>query len=708
LRDYMLTHETIKAAHDAVDQYPQWTPHLTLGYPATPAKGEPGETIRFDRLAVWDGDYEGEEYPMSVAVEEDAPIAEVEEADHTYNAEPIPWNGVLAPEGIPSGDGRRFGEGALEWRDLPIPLLWQKSNGMGHEGAVVVGQINNIWRDGNLLRGSGFFADTPEADEVIGLYAEGHSRGVSVDVDSAEMAVEDEEAQSILFNKGRISAATLCAIPAFAEAYIAIGEWMEPEESLAASGDGPGTVGAEDVPLFKAYDTAARDKMAKDGRAMPDGSYPIADEEDLRNAIQAIGRAKDPEAARAHIKKRAKALGKGDLIPEEWSAPSEPPAEPLFVEGAVVDEVAMVEEMLTRVASALDIPEEMLRFKRGPGWVTDPVATKRIHDYWTKPGEEGYAKIGWGTPGDFRRLRAHLAKYIGPQFLNRTTAQWHHDALGYWPGEKGKPGNPMALGTPAPALHLVASGGWCAPSEWYEDPKLEGPTALTITDDGRVFGHLATWGTCHIGIPGVCVEAPTSPSNYAYMMTGSAQTAEGTEVAVGQITMGTGHASTDRGVSARAAAAHYDNTGTAVADIRVGDDEFGIWVAGAMRPSATEEQRYALRAGALSGDWREIRGYLELVAALAVNVPGFPIPRTAMAASGGHQSALVAAGIVGPTTMAFRVSIPEEGTADDVQGLVMAVADEVEARATRRKRAKCVLDDTKELRVAALLTKMEV
>jgi hypothetical protein len=37
-----------------------------------------------------------------------------------------------------------------------------------------------------------------------------------------------------------------------------------------------------------------------------------------------------------------------------------------------------------------------------------------------------------------------------------------------------------------------------------------------------------------------------------------------------------------------------------------------------------------------------------LVAALAVNVPGFPIPRIGLAASGGKQSALVAAGIAIP------------------------------------------------------------
>src|SRR5690606_13420397 len=46
------------------------------------------------------------------------------------------------------------------------------------------------------------------------------------------------------------------------------------------------------------------------------------------------------------------------------------------------------------------------------------------------------------------------------------------------------------------------------------------------------------------------------------------------------------------------------------------------------------------------GDWRRVGGGFEMVAALAVNVPGFPIPRTAVAASAEKESALVAAGIV--------------------------------------------------------------
>ena len=61
-----------------------------------------------------------------------------------------------------------------------------------------------------------------------------------------------------------------------------------------------------------------RDKLAGTGAAMPDGSYPIRNTKDLQNAIQAIGRAKNPAATKAHIKRRAKSLGAVSLLPEGW------------------------------------------------------------------------------------------------------------------------------------------------------------------------------------------------------------------------------------------------------------------------------------------------------------------------------------------------------------------------------------------------------
>jgi len=64
------------------------------------------------------------------------------------------------------------------------------------------------------------------------------------------------------------------------------------------------------------YDTEARKEMAAKGFALADGSFPIANLEDLKNAIMAYGRAKDQAKAAKFIAKRAKALGAEDLIPD--------------------------------------------------------------------------------------------------------------------------------------------------------------------------------------------------------------------------------------------------------------------------------------------------------------------------------------------------------------------------------------------------------
>ena len=68
----------------------------------------------------------------------------------------------------------------------------------------------------------------------------------------------------------------------------------------------------------KKFSTEKREELADKGLALPDGSYPIESPADLRNAIKAYGRAKDKEAAKKHIKKRAKALQMTDLIPKDW------------------------------------------------------------------------------------------------------------------------------------------------------------------------------------------------------------------------------------------------------------------------------------------------------------------------------------------------------------------------------------------------------
>lgn len=66
---------------------------------------------------------------------------------------------------------------------------------------------------------------------------------------------------------------------------------------------------------------AARKQMANAGEAMADGSFPIRDRAALRKAVLAFGRAapEKQNAVKAHIRKRARALGGENLLPKQWA-----------------------------------------------------------------------------------------------------------------------------------------------------------------------------------------------------------------------------------------------------------------------------------------------------------------------------------------------------------------------------------------------------
>jgi hypothetical protein len=68
------------------------------------------------------------------------------------------------------------------------------------------------------------------------------------------------------------------------------------------------------------FTAAQRKSLAKSGHAMPDGSFPIENEEDLHNAVRLAGHAHNPAAARAHIRARAAAMGMSSAIPSDWDA----------------------------------------------------------------------------------------------------------------------------------------------------------------------------------------------------------------------------------------------------------------------------------------------------------------------------------------------------------------------------------------------------
>ena len=89
------------------------------------------------------------------------------------------------------------------------------------------------------------------------------------------------------------------------------------------------------------YDTAQLKAMkAKDETFPGTTSYPIADEEDLQNAIHAVGRGNsDHDSIRAYVMKRAKALGLAHLIPDNWAE-----------DGSLTDKKAMWTDVETRAS----------------------------------------------------------------------------------------------------------------------------------------------------------------------------------------------------------------------------------------------------------------------------------------------------------------------------------------------------------------------
>lgn len=585
----------IASAYSQTEQFPTWIPHVTLGYPETPALGEyAGTEITFDRLALWAGD-DRTEFPMGqtiTAAAETAPVEEevvetpeVEEEVVDDEADideelPIPFHGVAFTVGEVSGDGRVFT--GPDWRELPIPMMYQEAtSGDPHGGAVRTGIIDKIWVDDEeRVQYRGWFDRSEAAARHIDGIVFGNARSVSVDLGGMTLDEGRAEAEGlwVYATRSEIGAITGVPVGAFASAYIALGE--------ADCG---------------------------------------CDEEDHDEVVE--------------------------------------------------DEREEVEQLVADAALAAP------GTKDGPGWITDPIPTGRIRRYWTHG--KGALKIKWGLPGDFNRCRAQLAKYIqNPDWLAGACANMHKEATGFWPGREG--GDKHGEVSPdAPAFALMAAAtASTPPREWFANPNLTAPTPLQVTEDGRVFGHLATWGTCHIGIAGVCTTPPSSASNYAYFHTGLLATDAG-DVQVGQLSMGIGHAGPN--VSAAAATAHYDKTEALFADVVMGEDGIGIWFSGALRANIDDSKRAELRAtGKMSGDWRRIAGSLELIAAVSVGAPGFPIPRLQLAASAGHQDSLIASGIVGEdqgddVVLASGTRIKPS----DVKQMVGMVASELEARKAR-------------------------
>lgn len=239
--------------------------------------------------------------------------------------------------------------------------------------------------------------------------------------------------------------------------------------------------------------------------------------------------------------------------------------------------------------------------------------------------------------------------------------------------------------TVAVELALVASVGTrTRPAvAAFSLPVLTGPTPITWDwERGTVYGHIATWKTCHVGYEGVCVTPPRDGQDgtYAWFNRHPVETEDGGTVWAGRITVGGRHAGL--ALNASATMSVYDQKATA-AHVRAYEDEFGIVVAGVIEPGLKPGDRQILDRRKVSGDWRETPAGLSLVEVLALSPgprshsePGFPVVETF--SRGGRQVALTAA--ISPDPDGFLVPAMRAETLD-IEGAFERVLARREARA---------------------------
>ncbi|AFM10411.1 hypothetical protein PIS_022 [Saccharomonospora phage PIS 136] len=220
------------------------------------------------------------------------------------------------------------------------------------------------------------------------------------------------------------------------------------------------------------------------------------------------------------------------------------------------------------------------------------------------------------------------------------------------------------------------------PADWFTPRALDGPTPITVTARGEVYGHLAPWDVPHVGIRDENVYAPRSRVNYDLFHSKDVVTADGTTIRAGVLLVGCDHAPIDADVAD--ARDYHEQVCTPAAVVRAYEDDYGIAVTGSLLPGLTVDQVAQLRK--LSGEWRT--AHLELMAAVGVEKAGFPVP-------GAREDTVAVAASADTATRDMLAHIPRlairaDGSLDE-QALAVSIADELEARELQRRREQEVV-----------------
>jgi hypothetical protein len=192
------------------------------------------------------------------------------------------------------------------WLDRAMPE-WFKSGGNIREqhSAIAAGVAKEYEKktDGHYIHA--LVVDPVSVKKVDTGVLKGFSIGIK-----SPRVVRDQKAANGRIIDGQIVEVSLVDRPANPNCQLVLAKSVDGESGMWK---------VEELLEKREFSSEERAGAAESGAAMPDGSYPIKSKNDLRNAIQSIGRAKNPAKVKQHIIRRARALGATDLLPEGWN-----------------------------------------------------------------------------------------------------------------------------------------------------------------------------------------------------------------------------------------------------------------------------------------------------------------------------------------------------------------------------------------------------
>lgn len=608
-------------------------------------------------------------------------------APTTTPALPSGWRGVLAPLGVRSGDDRLLAVPAeLVTRDLPLPMLYQEALAGGHDGGVSgLMNITRAWIEDGKLWGSGTFElGDPRTLDVIRKIAGGFLRWVSVDLDMVMSELQCYRGPDAVDCDQHLDPTVADDDVDYVEV-AAVGRWLrfgtQPRtRALTASVFDtmvmPVEVALEwrlmgatmvSQPAFQdafielVYDDAPAD-VEPTTAALPAEAFTVEGDDSLPLA----DRERPWDAAEADKRVAEWADGDPDKLGRAYFY-ADPDGDPATLAAYKLGYADVVDGVLTAIPRGLFAVAGVLEGAMGGADIPEADASAirvevgRWYDRMAAEFEDDTITPPW-APANERASAAVRARGGRLSPSDSTLAILGNGETELVIPTRGGARSAARLArlAHAPATPTPMRGDWDLgmlpglfrpPAAWFVPFAFAGPTAVTITDDGRVYGHVGLYkgdDSCHIGYRGRCVPPPSNASyDRINNRSGSLRTEEGYDIACGKLVLGTTHASQSTRTTIEDAERHYADTGRQVARGRFTTDQWGPRFDGALMPGVSAEDVETLRSSALSGDWRDLNGVPHLIAALVVNTQGFAIPR-ATSGEDGRLLSLTAAGVMRP------------------------------------------------------------